>query len=521
MEASGKSIQKRRKIESLPSGIHPLDSADDQRVPALTNCMDQQSTSYVRPPFFTGRTLLSDFRQEMGHVRVFASLTDAELASLGECDVLEVPADGTIYTPNQAIRGYCILLEGEVAADREESDGSVARIRIARAGDCFGEVPLLMGKHKSIRVYAIAASKILLFQEEQFWQMMACCAAVRREVLADCAKRQYAYQAEALHREKLISLGTLAAGLMHELHNPGSADRRASSQLRENILRLQELSLRFCDQPVTEGQLSCMRDLQQEAIVHARCATMSSMEQMDAEDAMTDWLERAGVQHASRIAPQLVSMGMTTEELECTRQAFHEGRLSDALNWQESLVSSIALVDVVEQSVARMSELVMAVKKFAYDDRCSLRRMDVHENIQSTLTILGHKLRQRRIDVVKRFDATDSGIETGGVALSQVWTNLLDNAIDASSDGGVIEVRTWNEPDAFCVGIADHGTGIPDEIREHIFEPFFTTKPVGKGTGLGLEIAHRIVTQNFRGTIEFESHPGHTEFLVRLPRASA
>lgn len=474
-----------------------------------------------RPPFCTGRLVLSDDTLKLRQMRVFASLSDAELSSLGECDVMEVPADGTIFSPEKPIRGYCILLDGEVVADRVEADGSITRIGVGRSGDCFGEVILLSGKQKPIRVYALIPSRILCIREEQFWQMMACCPAVRREVLADSAKRQYAYQAEALHREKLISLGTLAAGLMHELHNPGSAARRASSQLRENISRLQELSLRFCDQPVTETQLTCMRDLQQEAIVHARCTTMSSMEQMDAEDAMTDWLERAGVRNASKIAPQLVSMGMTTDELECTRQAFSEDRLSDALNWLESLVSSIALVDVVEQSVARMSELVMAVKKFAYDDRCSLRRVDVHENIQSTLTILGHKLRQRRIEVVKRFEASDPGIETGGVALSQVWTNLLDNAIDASSDGGVIEVRSWNERDAFCVGIADHGAGIPEEIRAQIFEPFFTTKPVGKGTGLGLEIAHRIVTQNFRGTLEFESQPGRTEFLVRLPHARA
>jgi signal transduction histidine kinase len=482
--------------------------------------MNQELKVDDRPPFWTGRRPLSDFSPELKQMCVFASMSEADLSSLGECDVIEVPADGTIFSPEQPIRGYCILLEGEVVAEREEQDGSLTRIAIGRMGDCFGEVILLSGRRKPVRVFAAVASRILCMNEEQFWQMMSDFPMARRKVLDDYAKRQYAYQAEALHREKLISLGTLAAGLMHELHNPGSAARRASSQLRENISRLQELSLRFCDQPVTEGQLTCMRDLQHEAIVHARCTTMSSMEQMDAEDAMTDWLERAGVQNASRIAPQLVSMGMTTDELECTRRAFNEDRLSDALNWLESLVSSIALVDVVEQSVARMSELVMAVKKFAYDDRCSLRRVDAHENIQSTLTILGHKLRQRRIAVLKHFDATDPGIQTGGVALSQVWTNLLDNAIDASSDGGVIEVRTWNEPDAFCVGIADHGTGIPEDVREHIFEPFFTTKPVGKGTGLGLEIAHRIVTQNFRGTLEFESRPGHTEFLVRLPRAS-
>ncbi len=472
-------------------------------------------------PWCTGRISLSDPALNLRRFPVFAAMSDEELAALGECDVLEVPAEGDLYSPESQLNGYCVLLEGEVVADKDESDGSQTRIGIARAGDCFGETRLLSSRPIPIRVYASVPCRMLRIDEDSFWRMMACCPSVREVILADAARRQYAKQAEALHREKLISLGTLAAGLMHELHNPGSAARRASSQLRENILRLQELSLRFCDQPVTETQLACMRDLQQQAIVHARCTAMSSVDQMDAEEIMIEWLERAGVRNATRIAPQLVSMGLTPGELECTHQAFSDERLSDALNWLESLISSIALVDLVEESVARMSELFMAVKKFAYEDRCSLRRVDVHDNIQTTLTILGHKLRQRRIEIVKHFDATDSGIETGGIALSQVWTNLLDNAIDASPEGGAIDVRTWNEPDAFCVGIADHGSGIPEEIRAHIFEPFFTTKPVGKGTGLGLEIAHRIVTQNFRGTLTFESRPGHTEFLVRLPRATA
>jgi signal transduction histidine kinase len=160
----------------------------------------------------------------------------------------------------------------------------------------------------------------------------------------------------------------------------------------------------------------------------------------------------------------------------------------------------------------------MAVKKFAYDDRCTLRDVDVHDSIQSTLTILGHKLRQRGINVTKHFDAKQPRIRTTGVAISQVWTNLIDNAVDASPEGGEIEVRTWSEPEFLAVSIGDHGTGIPEELRSKIFEPFFTTKPVGTGTGLGLEIVKRIVTQSFGGKIDVESKPGDTHFVIRLPQ---
>jgi signal transduction histidine kinase len=160
----------------------------------------------------------------------------------------------------------------------------------------------------------------------------------------------------------------------------------------------------------------------------------------------------------------------------------------------------------------------MAVKKFAYDDRCTLRDVDVHDSIQSTLTILGHKLRQRQITVAKHFDADQPNIRTTGVAISQVWTNLIDNAIDASPDSDQIEVKTWSEPGFLAVSVGDHGSGIPEEMKSRIFEPFYTTKPVGKGTGLGLEIVKRIVTQSFGGTIEVDSKPGATQFIVRLPR---
>jgi signal transduction histidine kinase len=261
-----------------------------------------------------------------------------------------------------------------------------------------------------------------------------------------------------------------------------------------------------------------MHELQKEAISHAKCVAMSSIEQSDAEEAMAEWLESAGVSNAYKMAPTLVGIGLNAEELECARAAFDTKDFSNTLNWLESLVSSVNLVDAIEESVTRVSDLVMAVKKFAYDDRCSLRDVDVHDSIQSTLTILAHKMRQRQISVVKHFDASQPRIHTTGVAISQVWTNLIDNAIDASPDGSEIEVRTWSEPGFLGVSVGDHGKGIPEEVRPKIFDPFFTTKPVGQGTGLGLDSVHRIVTQSFGGGIQVESHPGDTKFIVRLPQ---
>jgi signal transduction histidine kinase len=224
------------------------------------------------------------------------------------------------------------------------------------------------------------------------------------------------------------------------------------------------------------------------------------------------------VDNAYTIGPALVEMGFNPEELACAQQAFDAQAFSNALNWLGSLVSSFSQVCAIEESIGRVSDLVMAVKKFAWDDRSVSRSLDIHDSLQSTLTILSHKLRIKHIKVEKRFNASPATIETRGSALSQVWTNLIDNAADASPMDGQLEIATWTEPGWLVVSIGDQGSGIPENVRPHIFEAFFTTKPQGSGTGLGLEIVHRIVTQSFGGRIDIETKPGDTRFIVRLPQ---
>lgn len=441
-------------------------------------------------------------------------------------DRVRARAGAVLAEPGEPRRSYCVVLDGEIRAQRPEPDGSLTLLGVARAGDGFGESPLLSGKVSSPFIITATRDSVLIrFSEEAFWALLACCPAVRKAILADMAQRLQIYQVEALHREKLVSLGTLAAGLMHELHNPGSAAKRSASQLRENLLRLQRISIRFGSQPRTPLQLECMRSLLEQTLCSCHAPAMSTIAQSDAEEAMADWLSAAGVDNAFNIAPVLVSVGLDTTQLVCARDAFDGPGLSDALNWLEALVSSISQVCAIEESVARISDLVMAVKKFAYDERSPARELDVHDSLQSTLTILGHKLRLKGVSVEKCFSAVPSTIRTRGSALSQVWTNLIDNAADASPENGKIEIATWTEPEKdagpeprwLAVSIADRGAGIPADVLPRIFEPFFTTKPQGSGTGLGLEIVHRIVTQKFGGAIQVDSQPGNTRFTVRLP----
>jgi signal transduction histidine kinase len=471
--------------------------------------------------YITERVSLDAYAERLAKALALPEVTPDQLCGLGEADLLRIPAGAIFHDPAEGIRAFWVLLEGEVLVDKAEQDGSKSRVYIAKGGDSFGEVMLLTGKAPSLFLEASQPSVGLRFDEETFWRLMACSLPVRKMVLANMVQRLHAHIAEAAHREKLISLGTLAAGLMHELHNPGSAAKRAASQLRENLMRLQEMSLRNTGKVKTPLQMECLHDLLTHAVRSCHAPALSSLEQADAEEAMSDWLQSAGVENAFTIGPALVAIGFEQRELDCAREAFEDSSLSDALNWLEALVSSVSLVCAIEESIARISDLVMAVKKFAYDDRCTLRDVDVHDSIQSTLTILGHKLRQRQISVVKHFDAAQPNIHTTGVAISQVWTNLIDNAIDASPEGGEIEVRTWSEPGFLAIGITDHGGGIPEALKAKIFDPFFTTKAVGKGTGLGLEIVQRIVTQSFGGQVQVDSQPGETQFTVRLPQQSA
>jgi signal transduction histidine kinase len=246
------------------------------------------------------------------------------------------------------------------------------------------------------------------------------------------------------------------------------------------------------------------------------CVLMGSLEQSDREEALSEWLEKAGVENAWRIAPGLAEMGMDPERLACTQQVFEGQDLSDVLNWLESVISNIQLVSTIESSIARVTDLVVAVKKYAYEGKVGAS-LNVHESLHSTLIILGHKLRHKSIVLRKHFASELPPLENAAPGLNQVWTNLLDNAIDASPEGGEITIRTRRDGDRVAVSFADHGPGISEEDQKHIFEPFFTTKPVGSGTGLGLDIARRIVESKHGGEIAVKSSPQGTEFTVYLP----
>src|SRR5580658_4681422 len=458
---------------------------------------------------------------QLQKVPVFAGISLQELRCLDSVELIHADPGADLMDITRTRRGFWILLDGELRLQKRQPDGELILIGTLGAGETFGELPLLMGKDTEAVVTVLKPSTVVYLQEQLFWNLMFACPQVRIGVLGNMARRLQVFQSQELHREKLISLGTMAAGLMHELNNPGAAARRAASQMRENLSRLQQISLRMCsDGVMTQGQSDCLRVLQEQALKPVKPNAMSSLDQADAEDELASWLENHGIENSWKLAATLCAIGFDEQTLECAQHEFPGNTLSDPLNWMEALISSVQLVGTIEESVSRVTDLVSAVKKYAYEDKPQRHELDVHDSIQSTLVILGHKFRQKELTVKKLFASSVPPLSTCGVGLSQVWTNLLDNAIDASPQKGTITVTTSVAGDNVCIAIADEGGGIPEENKKLIFEPFFTTKPTGQGTGLGLDIVRHIVVDKFGGEIEVNSLPGNTEFIIKLPVVS-
>ncbi len=476
--------------------------------------MAKQSEEYgTVEPAELNEQLLGELRQGS----TLRQLGPEHLQYLAGTERVECESGKVWLSAEHGSYAFCVLLEGELLITKLEGDREV-HFATYKAGETFGEVPLLMGmRNMKSKGVATTRCRMLRIPEEGFWKLLAVSPVTREAILADHVRRYETYQAMALHREKLISLGTLAAGLMHELNNPGAAAKRAASQLRENISRLQQISLRLSRKPLTPEQMECMAALQEHVFSIHRVESLSPLEQSDREEEMGEWLEERHVENSWRLAPTIVGAGWSCDDIVCASSSFPPVIFSDALNYLEALISSMQHVGTIEESISRVTDLVLSVKKYAYDGKSRKQVVDVRDSLLSTLTMLGHKFRQKSIEVKRDLPPVETKISCVGAGLAQVWTNLLDNAIDAAPEKGQIAVRLWTEEGWVCVGISDNGSGIAAEHREHIFEPFYTTKEAGVGTGLGLDIAHRIVAGNFHGEIRFTSAPDGTEFVVRLP----
>jgi signal transduction histidine kinase len=365
---------------------------------------------------------------------------------------------------------------------------------------------------------AVTAGRILRVPAEDLRRLWTDRFPLGRYLIEGVSRSARNYEKMARQREALAALGTLAAGLAHELNNPAAAATRAVDALAEAYDGMLSSIRRLASAPTTADQFTAIDALRQE--LGAGSLVIDPMGLADREDEIADWLSRHRVAEEWVLAPALAGAGADVDWCERVAEVLGEGPpLGDALEWVASTLSATGLLVEVKDSTRRISDLVKAVKSYSQLDRAAMQQTDLAEGLESTLVMLAYRIPET-VTVVRDYDSSVPRIEALAAELNQVWTNLIDNALDAMGDRGTLRVSTRMDRGAAVVEIGDTGPGMSEETREHAFDPFYTTKGVGEGTGLGLDISRRIVDRH-RGDISIDTRPGETVLRVRLPATGA
>jgi signal transduction histidine kinase len=450
-------------------------------------------------------------------IDLFDDLDDAQL------DEWLAVARPQVFEPGEVMAeqgelppGVQLLLDGSVLTFLVDQDRT-ERVGRQEAPTWMLAIAAMTGGRLGVRMQAESACRIAFVDRDDFRRLAFAHPSVHDRVMRQVAPVMTRVTEIEQRRERLAALGTMAAGLAHELNNPAAAARRAAAQMAEALEVVGSTLGRFVESGIEREEAAKLVALHQEALDGAAKRTaLDALDAADAEDELEAKLEDLGVPEPWWLAEPLAAAGVDEDWLE--RVHTLAGPATDAaLRWLAATLTAQGLAAELEESTRRMSDLVGAVKSYAYVDRGSLVEVDLHEGLETTVVVLGHKLKHTTIEVVRDYDRSLPKLTVAGSELNQVWTNLLDNAIDALGENGTITIATRREGESAVVEIGDDGPGIPPEIRERIFDSFFTTKDVGFGTGLGLATARRVVVDGHDGGLTVESQPGRTVFQVRLP----
>ncbi len=460
--------------------------------------------------------------EELRTVDLFDGLNDEELAQWVALAHPRHFAPGEIIAEQgEEPRGLQLLLEGEAQA-LILTGGRSEPVGRHQAPTWMGAIAVLTGHSLGVRMQAETACRLAIVAPEDFRRLAFAQPAVNQRVMQQVGPVTSRVTAIEQNRERLASLGTMAAGLAHELNNPAAAARRAAAQLTEALDVIGSALASFVEAGVERAEAEQLLGLQQQAITHAAKATaLDTLDASDAEEELLERLEALNIEEPWQLAEPLAAAGVDQQWLD--RVATLAGpATAAALRWVAATLTAGRLAAELQESTERMSSLVGAVKSYAYMDRGGLVEVDLHEGLETTLTVLGYKLKHTQIALVRDYDRTLPKLTVRGSELNQVWTNLLDNAIDALGEQGTITITTHADGNCAVVEITDDGPGIAEDVAGRIFDPFFTTKDVGDGTGLGLATARRIVVDRHDGSLTLDtSSPGATTFRVRLPFTQA
>ncbi|WP_329406574.1 ATP-binding protein [Streptomyces sp. NBC_00704] len=461
---------------------------------------------------------------EISSLFLFEKLTPEQLGRLCGEGRVERFEPGPVYTEGDPATCFYVMLDGTVVLYRRVGADDVEVSRTSQRGVYAGAMQAYLGDrvpqvyNNSMRV--TEPTRFFVLPAESFSAVMREWFPMAAHLLEGLFFGSKNSQRAIGQRERLLALGSLSAGLTHELNNPAAAAVRATATLRERVAKMRHKLAVIASGAYDPEALTRLIEIQERtAELVAKAPVLSPLEASDREDALADWLDDHDIEEGWRVAPTFVQAGLDVDWLEQVAAAVEPDILPGAVGWLNYTVETELLMDEIDDSTNRISHLVDAAKQYSQLDRAPYRIVDVHELLDSTLLMLSGKI-GRRIEVVKDYDRTLPPVPAYPAELNQVWTNLVDNAVfavDSAGGEGTLTVRTARESDRLLVEFRDTGPGIPPEIRERIFDPFFTTKPVGEGTGLGLDISWRIVVNKHHGSLHVESVPGDTRFQVLLP----
>ena len=455
------------------------------------------------------------FLDALRNIPAFEGLTEEQLSWFAQnSEDVRSPAGDLIIHQGDPADYLFVMLEGEIQGRREDG-GTDAPVFTASAGQVTGMLPFSRMSTFTISARAVLPTRVARLHKSKFDEMLQRIPQLLPRLVYLLADRIREVSRIDQQREKLMALGKLSAGLAHELNNPASAARRAAEMLRRSTKEQRILWAKLEACGCSQAELQQLADLEDRVVdCMSSLPVLDSLAQSDLQDEMANWLEDHSIRNHAIDPAVLVEAGVDAQMLDSLLGAFQGGALSDAIARLATAIAVEKLALEIESSAGRISELVRAVKEYSYMDQMPEKEIDIHRGIENTLTMLKFRLKQG-IHVVRQYDTDVPRIFAHGGELNQVWTNLIENAIDAMNGKGELTIRTSRELDGVLVEVIDNGPGIPAELQSRIFEPFFTTKELGNGTGLGLDTVYRIVHNNL-GSISFTSKASETRFQIRF-----
>ncbi|MGA5541064.1 ATP-binding protein [Mycobacterium sp. NPDC051198] len=466
---------------------------------------------------------------ELRTLFLFEALTDEQLQTLCDNGHIAVFEPGPIITEGDPATCFYVLIDGELVMSKRSAGADIETSRTSQRGVyCGAWSAYIPGEEQiyqaSVRVtrpsrfFVLDAGAFAKFMRDEFPMAVHL---LEGHMVGGRRQRQIIGQ-----REKLLALGTITAGLTHQLNNPAAATARAVADLREGVGKMRHKLAMLADgkfTPEALGVLVTIQDEVAEQVAKSKGLELTALETSDREDAIGDWLEDHGIASAWDYAPTFVEAGLDIDWLERVEGTISgvdcSATLPGALGWLKYTIDTELRMNEIAEASKRISALLAGAKQYSQMDRGSYQSADVHEGLRSTMMMFGDKVgKDKPVSLCKELDKTLPELHCYPGDLNQVWTNIIENAIQAMGGHGTLTLRTSRETDdVIRVEICDDGPGISEEDIERIFTPFFTTKPFGEGTGLGLDLAWRIVVEKHGGDLRVQSRPGDTRFIVLLP----